>query len=64
MEDVLPAVAALLLGVVVLLARFRRHAVGSGDRARRVEEALARARAKQRLIGEQNDEEGSDRPPA
>lgn len=64
MEAVLPAVAALLLGVVVLFALSRRRAGGSGDRARRVEEALARARDKQRLIGGQYDEEGSGRPPA
>lgn len=64
MEAVLPAVAALLLGFVVLLARSRRGAVGSGDRARRVEEALARARDKQRMIGERNDEAGSGHPPA
>lgn len=64
MESVLPAVAAFLLVVVVLLTRSRRRAIGSGDRARRVEEALARARDKQRVIGERSGEEGPGRPPA
>lgn len=64
MEGVLSAVAALLVGAVVLLVWSQRRAVGSGDRARRVQEALARARDKQRMIGERNDEERSGGPPA
>ena len=65
MEGVLSAVAAFLVGAVVLLVWWQRRAVGSGDRARRVQEALARAREKQRMIGERNEEERSgEAPPA
>lgn len=63
MEWVLPAVAVLLIGAVLLLVRSQRRALASGDRARRVQEALARARDKQRVIGERNEEERLGGPP-
>ena len=63
MEGVLSAVAAFLIGAVLLLVRSQRRAVGSAERARRVQEALARARDKQRMIGERNDEERSGGSP-
>ena len=62
MEAVLPALAAVLLCsvcAVVALVRTRRSGRRSVDRAHLVEQALMRARDKQRTI---IDKHGDDRP--
>lgn len=63
MEAVVPALAALLLcsaWAVMTLLRSRRSAKRSGDRAHLVEQALSRARAKQRTITDER--RGDDDP--
>lgn len=64
MESVVPALAALLVVTAVLLVRSRRGGMRGVDRARRVEEALARARDKQRTMAERGDAESPGGPPA